>query len=264
LIEKSLSVDNVFVFILIFSYFAVPPMYQHRVLFWGILGALVMRGVFILAGAALLSAFHWVLYIFGAFLLYTAFKMFTHKDVDLHPDDNPALKILKRMFPITSEYHGQRMLIRQGGVLIATPLLAVLVMIETTDLIFAVDSIPAIFAVTRDPYIVFTSNIFAILGLRALYFLLAGVARRFVYLQTGLAFILAFVGVKMLLTDIYHVPIWLSLTVIAVVLTAAIGLSLRTHRELDVQHAPPLADPFSLITGRQHAASDSTDGEGRE
>jgi tellurite resistance protein TerC len=194
LIEKSLSVDNVFVFILIFSYFAVPPMYQHRVLFWGILGALVMRGVFILAGAALLSAFHWVLYIFGAFLLYTAFKMFTHKDVDLHPDDNPALKILKRMFPITSEYHGQRMLIRQGGVLIATPLLAVLVMIETTDLIFAVDSIPAIFAVTRDPYIVFTSNIFAILGLRALYFLLAGVARRFVYLQTGLAFILAFVG----------------------------------------------------------------------
>lgn len=173
-------------------------MYQHRVLFWGILGALVMRGVFILAGAALINTFHWILYLFGAFLLYTSYRMFSHKEVDLDPSENPALRLLKRFVPITTEYHGQRMLVRQGGVLMATPLLAVLVMIETTDLIFAVDSIPAIFAVTRDPYIVFTSNIFAILGLRALYFLLTGVAREFAYLKTGLAIILGFVGAKML------------------------------------------------------------------
>ncbi len=248
LIEKSLSVDNVFVFILIFSYFAVPPMYQHRVLFWGILGALMMRGVFILAGAALIDAFHWVLYIFGAFLLYTSYKMFTHREVSLEPDKNPAIRLLKRVFPITTEFHGQRMFIRSQGVLMATPLFAVLVMIETTDLIFAVDSIPAIFAVTRDPYIVFTSNIFAILGLRALYFLLAGVAQRFVHLQTGLAIILGFVGVKMLLTDVYHVPVWLSLTVITGVLSAAIALSLRAGRSLDVEQAPPVTDPFGLIT----------------
>lgn len=248
LIEKSLSVDNVFVFVLIFSFFAVPAAYQHRVLFWGVLGALVLRGVFIVAGAALLEAFHWVLYVFGAFLVYTGLKMFRHEDLALDPDENRVLRLLRRFLPMTTEYHGQRLFIRQAGTLVATPLFAVLVIVETTDLIFAVDSIPAIFAVTRDPFLVFTSNVFAILGLRALYFLLAGVAHRFVYLKAGLAVILVFVGSKMLIADLYHVPIGISLGVIASVLTLSIALSLRSKRTVEAEHAVAIPDPFGLIT----------------
>ena len=249
LIEKSLSVDNVFVFVLIFSFFSVPKAYQHRVLFWGVLGALVMRAVFIFAGAALLDAFHWVLYLFGAFLVFTGLKMFRHQDLQLDPSKNPVLRLVQRFIPLTTEYHGQRLLLRRGRGLVATPLFAVLVMVETVDLIFAVDSIPAIFAVTRDPFIVFTSNVFAILGLRALYFLLAGVAHRFVYLKAGLAVVLVLVGTKMLLTDVYHVPVGLSLGLIGTILTVSIAASLRSKQTVESAHEAPVPDPFGLITG---------------
>ena len=256
LIEKSLSVDNVFVFVLTFSYFAVPAAYQHRVLFWGVLGALVMRAVFIFAGAALLDAFHWVLYLFGAFLVFTGLKMFRHQDLALDPGENRVLRFVQRFVPLTSQYHGQRLLLRQGGRLVATPLFAVLVMVETTDLIFAVDSIPAIFAVTRDPFIVFTSNVFAILGLRALYFLLAGVAHRFVYLKAGLAAVLVFVGTKMLITDLYHVPITLSLGLIGTVLAVSVAASLASRQTAETAHTVPVPDPFGLITHSVEAEAD--------
>jgi tellurite resistance protein TerC len=249
LIEKSLSVDNVFIFVLIFSYFAVPPQYQHRVLFWGVVGALVMRGAFILAGAALIERFDWILYLFGAFLLFTALKMFRHSEMTLDPQQNPVLRLVGKFLPMAKEYDGQRMFTRQNGVFMATPLFAVLVLVETTDLVFAVDSIPAIFAVTRDPFIVYTSNAFAILGLRALYFLLAGVAHRFVYLKPGLAVILAFVGVKMLIADFYHLPVWISLSVIGTVLTVSVVASLLSSRQLDATHDAPLADPLGLLSG---------------
>jgi len=260
LIEKSLSVDNVFVFVLIFSYFAVPPAYQHRVLFWGVLGALVMRGAFILAGAALIEQFDWILYIFGAFLLFTAFRMFRHTELALDPGQNPVLRLLGRFVPLSSEYDGQKLFSRRlvqsaprgaRATLVATPLFAVLVIVETTDLVFAVDSIPAIFAVTRDPFIVYSSNAFAILGLRALYFLLAGVAHRFVYLKTGLAIILAFVGVKMLIADVYHFPVWVSLSVIGGVLAVSVLASLRSSRVLDAAHDAPLPDPLGLLSSGQ-------------
>jgi len=257
LIEKSLSVDNVFVFVLIFSFFSVPPAYQHRVLFWGVFGALVMRAAFIFAGAALLEAFDWVLYIFGAFLVYTGFKMFRHQDLDLDPSENRVLRMLRRFIPMTQEYHGQSLLFRQNGVLMATPLFAVLVVIETTDLIFAVDSIPAIFAVTRDPFLVFTSNVFAILGLRALYFLLAGVANRFVYLKVGLAAILVLVGVKMLISDIYHVPVWASLAAIATILTTAVVASLRAKVPPEAVPEVAVPDPFGLITDQRREQSEA-------
>jgi tellurite resistance protein TerC len=249
LIEKSLSVDNVFVFVLIFSFFAVPAAYQHRVLFWGVVGALVMRGVFIVAGAALLEQFQWILYIFGAFLLFTALKMFRHSEMAIDPQQNRVLRLLSRVIPLSPDYDGQKLFTKRNGVLMATPLFAVLVIVETTDLVFAVDSIPAIFAVTRDPFIVYTSNAFAILGLRALYFLLAGVADRFVYLKTGLAVILAFVGTKMLVAEFYHVPVWISLTVIGVVLAVSLIASLRSGRRLDAAHEAPLPDPLGLLTG---------------
>ena len=257
LIEKSLSVDNVFVFVMIFSFFSVPAAYQHRVLFWGVLGALVMRGIFIFAGAALLDTFHWVLYLFGAFLVFTGLKMFRHQEMKLDPSENPVLRLVQRFIPLTTEYHGQRLILRQGGRLIATPLFAVLVMVETTDLIFAVDSIPAIYAVTRDPFIVFTSNVFAILGLRALYFLLAGVAHRFVYLKVGLAIVLIFVGVKMLVADFYHFPITLSLAFIGITLAASIVASLRSRQTVESAHTVPVPDPFGLLTG------DQSDGDAR-
>ncbi len=253
LIEKSLSVDNVFVFVLIFSFFAVPAAYQHRVLFWGVVGALVMRGIFIVAGAALLEQFQWILYIFGAFLLFTAVKMFRHSEMAIDPEQNRVLRLLARVIPLSKDYDGQRLFTKRNGVLMATPLFAVLVIVETTDLVFAVDSIPAIFAVTRDPFIVYTSNAFAILGLRALYFLLAGVADRFVYLKTGLAVILAFVGTKMLIVEFYHVPVWFSLTVIGVVLAVSLIASLRSGRRLDPAHEAPLPDPLGLLSdGRPH------------
>lgn len=230
LIEKALSVDNIFVFVLIFSYFRVPPQYQHRVLFWGILGALVMRGLMIAAGAYLIAQFHWIIYVFGAFLVFTGLRMATQTDHDIEPEANPVIRLVKRLMPVTSVYHGQRFFVREqvGGQTrrVATPLFVVLVLIETTDLVFAVDSIPAIFAITRDPFIVYTSNIFAILGLRALYFLLAGVIHKFHYLKLGLSAVLVFVGAKMLLVDVYPVPVGVSLVVIAVVLGASVGASL--------------------------------------
>lgn len=230
LIEKSLAVDNVFVFALIFTYFAVPREYQHRVLFYGVLGALVFRAVFIAGGAVLIEQFAWVLYVFGAFLVFTGWKMFRHRNEHLDPSRNPVLRWTRRWVPSTEEYHGQRFWVRSAGRWLATPLFFVLVMVETTDIIFAVDSIPAIFAVTQDAFLVFTSNAFAILGLRALYFLLADLIDRFVYLKAGLAAILVFVGVKMLLLDVYKVPIWMSLLAIASCLTIAVGLSLRATR----------------------------------
>jgi tellurite resistance protein TerC len=228
LIEKSLSVDNVFVWALIMSYFAVPRAYQFRVLFWGVFGALVLRFVFIFAGVALLERFEWMLFVFGAFLLVTAFRMIRHGDDDeVHPEHNPVLRVVRKVIPSTTEYDGQKLFTLQNGKRLATPLLAVLIVIETSDVVFAVDSIPAILAVSREQFIVFSSNAFAILGLRALYFLLADLREKFSLLQQGLAVILAFVGVKMLIAEWYHIPTWASLTVIAVVLAVSILLSIR-------------------------------------
>ena len=227
LIEKSLSIDNIFIFALVLGYFQVPPAYQHRVLFWGILGALGMRAVFIAAGAALLENFHWMIYLFGGFLILTALRMGLHKGQEVHPERNPVLRMMRRVMPMSSDYDGPGFFTVQNGKKMATPMLAVLVVIETTDLVFAIDSIPAIFAITRDTFLVFTSNAFAILGLRAMYFMLAGMMNRFVYLKTGLAVVLGFVGLKMIGSDVVHVPIWISLTVIASVLAVSVVASLR-------------------------------------
>ncbi len=230
LIEKALSVDNIFVFVLIFSYFDVPARYQHRVLFWGILGALLMRGAMIAAGAVLISEFHWIIYVFGAFLVVTGIRMAMQTERAIDAQKNPVLRLVRRFVPVSEAYHGQKFWVRAEVAgrlrLVATPLFVVLVLVETTDLIFAVDSIPAIFAITQDPFIVYTSNVFAILGLRALYFLLAGVIHRFHYLKLGLSVVLVFVGTKMLLTDIYKVPVGLSLGIIALVLATSIVASL--------------------------------------
>jgi tellurite resistance protein TerC len=233
LIEKSLSVDNIFVIALIFGYFAVPAAYQHRVLFWGILGALVMRAAMIFAGAALLKEYHWIIYVFGAFLIFTGIKMFTHKEEELHPESNPVIKLVRKLIPVTKNYEDDHFFVRHAGKLMATPLFLVLIMVETTDLVFAVDSIPAIFAVTQDPFIVYTSNVFAILGLRSLYFVLAGVIDKFYYLKMGLAVILTFVGVKMTMIDLYKIPTPVSLGVIATVLTIAVVASLIRARSLE-------------------------------
>ena len=230
LIEKSLSIDNVFVWAVLFSYFAVPREYQFRVLFWGIFGALVMRAIFIFAGVALLERFEWVLYIFGAFLVVTAVRIARHQETEVHPERNPVLKFVQRFVPSTNEYDGQKLFTRRTGRRLATPLFIVLVLVETTDVVFAVDSVPAILAVSREPFVVFSSNAFAILGLRALYFLLAGMAGKFRYLNIGLGVILAFVGVKMMITEFYHPPTWLSLGVIATALAVAIVASLRADK----------------------------------
>ncbi|HYO16148.1 MAG TPA: TerC family protein [Thermoanaerobaculia bacterium] len=245
LIEKSLSVDNIFVIALIFSYFAVPSIYQHRVLFWGILGALVMRAVFILAGAALLAKFHWIIYIFGAFLILTGIKMAIFRNAEMDPGKNPVLRLVRRLVPVTHEYRENRFFVREKGVLMATPLFLVLVLVETTDLIFAVDSIPAIFAVTEDPFIVYTSNVFAILGLRSLYFVLAGVIQKFVYLKLGLAGVLVFVGAKMALVDVYKIPSPVSLGVIAAILAVSVIASLRKSRREEAAALTPSASPPS-------------------
>jgi tellurite resistance protein TerC len=226
LIEKALAVDNIFVFVVIFSTFAVPAIYQHRVLFWGVLGALVMRAGFILAGGAFLQRFHWAIYLFGALLAVTGVKLLMQRNQDLHPERNPLVRWFQRIFPMTPEYQGDRFLVNRAGRWFATPLLVALVAVEVTDLIFAVDSIPAIFAVTSDPFMVFTSNIFAILGLRSLYFLLAGVITRFAYLKVGLSFVLIFVGAKMLVMDVYKVPIVASLGIIAGILVTSVLASL--------------------------------------
>jgi tellurite resistance protein TerC len=231
LIELALSVDNIFVFVLIFNYFAVPAKYQHRVLFWGVLGALVFRGVMIGAGAALLHRFEWIIYVFGAFLVFTGIRMAMQDDVAIEPESNPALKLIRRFMPVTGDYSGKHFFCREtidGKVRwVATPLFVVLVLVETTDLIFAVDSIPAIFAVTTNPFIVFTSNVFAILCLRSLYFLLAGVIDRFHYLKVGLSVVLVFIGGKMLATMFgLHLPTEISLLVVAGVLLGSVVLSL--------------------------------------
>jgi tellurite resistance protein TerC len=227
LVEYALSVDNIFVFILIFSYFAVPARLHHRVLFWGILGALIMRGGFILAGSQLIQAFHWVLYLFGAFLIFSGIKILRQKgDTKVEPERNPVVRLFQRIVPMTSGYSGGAFFLRQAGKFVATPLALVLVTVETTDLIFAFDSIPAIFGVTTDWFIVLTSNICAILGLRSMYFVLAAVVDRFVYLGTGLGIVLSFIGVKMLLGDIYPIGIETSLLVVAAILACAVVLSL--------------------------------------
>jgi tellurite resistance protein TerC len=243
LIEKSLSVDNVFVWAVIFSFFGVPREFQFRVLFWGIFGALVLRAIFIFAGVALIEQFEWILYVFGAFLLYTAVKIARHQEAEVHPENNLALKLVRKVVPSINEYDGQKLFTRRSGRRLATPLFAVLILIETTDVVFAVDSIPAILAVSREQFIVFSSNAFAILGLRALYFLLAGAAGRFRYLNVGLGIILAFVGIKMLITEWYHFPTWASLAVITVVLTVTIVASLRADAREPAEPAEPTEPP---------------------
>jgi tellurite resistance protein TerC len=243
LIEKALAVDNIFVFLVIFSAFAVPAAYQHRVLFWGVLGALVMRAAFIALGAVLIERFHWILYGFGAFLILTGVRMLLHRDVEEHPERNPLFRWFQRFIPSVPEYHGHHFTIVKNGRRFATPLLLVLVCIETSDLVFAVDSIPAIFAVTKDPFIVYTSNICAILGLRAMFFLLAGAVRRLNYLQPGLAMVLVFVGTKMLLADVYPIPIAISLGMVALLLAGSVVASLLWPRAESGDADPALGRP---------------------
>ncbi len=242
LIEKSLSVDNVFVFLMIFQYFRVPVAYQHRVLFWGIIGALVMRAIFIAGGIQLLNRFHWMVYLFGAFLVFTGIKMAIQHGKSFHPERNPVLNLARTLFRVTPDYEGARFFVRKQAVLYATPLFVTLLFVEFTDLIFAVDSIPAILAISRDPFIVYTSNVFAILGLRALYFVLAGFLNMFAYLHYGLAVVLVFVGTKMLISEWYKVPIGWSLSIIGLVLGVSVAISiLRPPVESQVHEgeAPP-------------------------
>lgn len=228
-IEKSLSVDNLFVFALLFSFFRVPHAYQHRVLFWGVLGALVMRGILILVGTSLISRFEWIFYVFGALLLLSGYRMLRHdkENDEFDPEKNPVVKIVRKFIPVSRDYDGTHLFTRkEGGILKATPLFIVLLVVETTDLVFAVDSIPAIFAITQDPFIVYTSNVFAILGLRSLYFLLSHVLESFRYLSTGLAVVLMFIGLKMLVMDFVHIPVTVSLGVVLGIVTVSIVLSL--------------------------------------
>jgi len=250
LIEKSLSVDNVFVWAIIFSYFAVPREYQHRVLFLGVLGALVFRAIFIAAGSVIIASFSAILYVFAAFLIYTGYRMIRTRNEHLDPSRSRALALFRRLIPMTDAYHGQRLLIRRGGVLLATPLLAVLVLVEVTDIVFAVDSIPAIFAVTDEPFLVFTANAFAILGLRAMYFLLADLMHRFIYLKFGLALVLIWVGIKMVLkVDLFYIPTTISLAVIITILTVSVGASLRATRGQGRRAVTePQNPPFRIAT----------------
>ncbi|MBC8145893.1 MAG: TerC family protein [bacterium] len=270
LIEKSLSVDNLFVFVLVFSYFKVPARYQHRVLFWGIIGALLMRALLIGVGAFLIREFAWMVYVFGAFLLYTGIRMSLQKETAIEVEANPLIKMLRRIIPITNRYHGQSFLIREAGKLVATPLLVVLVMVESTDVIFALDSIPAIFAVTDDPFIVYTSNIFAILGLRALYFLLANIIDKFHFLKYGLSIVLSYIGVKMLITifDI-HINTIVSLCIVAIVLIGSVLLSLafprKDHESLmpitvDDGGEDPISDAPLLNEGTKGPKDQGTEG----
>ncbi|TFC94663.1 MULTISPECIES: TerC family protein [Cryobacterium] len=254
LIEKSLAVDNVFVWAIIFAAFAVPRQFQHRVLFLGVLGALVLRGIFIAAGAVLIENFSWILYVFAAFLIYTGYRMIRTRNEHAHPEKSPVLRLFRRFVPMTDAFHGQRFLVRKNGILLATPLLAVLVLVEVTDVVFAVDSIPAIFAVTSEPFIVFTANAFAILGLRAMYFLLADLMHRFVYLKIGLSLVLIWVGVKMLLLDVFYIPTTVSLGVIALIIAVSVVLSLRATRgqgRREVEAAP--AGSFREATAEELA-----------
>jgi tellurite resistance protein TerC len=226
LVELALSVDNLFVFVALFAYFAVPRLLHHRVLFWGILGAVMMRAIFIVLGTALLQKFHWIMYVFGAFLVITGIKFLVQQEAEVEPEHNPVIRLFKRFVPMVPEYRGSAFVVREAGRLYATPLALVLLTVEMTDLVFAVDSIPAVLAVTKDPFIVYTSNIFAILGLRSIYFLLAGIMGLFHYLKIGLAVVLMFVGIKMLLSDVYHIPIAVSLAFIALAIGGSIVMSL--------------------------------------
>jgi TerC family integral membrane protein len=247
LIELSLSVDNLFVFLLIFSYFKVPARFQHRVLFWGVMGALVMRLTMIFVGAALINRFHWIIYIFGAFLVYTGIKMFRQEEIDIQPDQNPLVRLVTRFLPITRHYEEEKFFTRQNGKLTGTLLLLVLMVVEVTDLVFAVDSIPAIFAVTTNTFIVYTSNVFAILGLRSMYFLLAGVVEKFRYLRLGLAIVLTFIGLKMLLGVVgFHIPIKISLVFVAVVLVGSVVASLVIAHEGERTITVDLPPDFDL------------------
>jgi tellurite resistance protein TerC len=240
IIEKSLSLDNIFVIALIFAYFNVPAVYQHRVLFWGILGALIMRGLMIAAGAALIHRFDWIVYVFGAFLLATAVKMLIVRHENLEPDRNPAVRLARFFYPVSAHFEGQRFFTRPGGRRAITPLFLVLLVVESSDVLFAVDSIPAIFAITRDPFLVFTSNVFAILGLRSLYFALAGIMERFRYLRISLVFVLAFVGVKMLLAHHRPIPTWVSLSIICGILLVGVVASWIAGR----RDSAPLVSPL--------------------
>ena len=248
LIELSLSVDNLFVFLLIFSYFKVPAQFQHRVLFWGVMGALVMRLTMIFIGAALINRFHWIIYIFGAFLVYTGIKMFRHEEVDINPEHNFLVRAVTRLFPITRHYDQEKFFTNVNGKRTGTLLLLVLMVVEVTDLVFAVDSIPAIFAITTDTFIVYTSNVFAILGLRSMYFLLAGVVEKFRFLRTGLAIVLTFIGIKMLVVAIgFHIPILFSLAFVAVVLLGSVVFSLffpgKPEMPLEMDSPPDFLSP---------------------
>ncbi len=269
IIELSLSVDNLFVFLLIFSYFKVPAKYQHRVLFWGVLGALIMRLTMIFIGAALINRFHWIIYIFGAFLIYTGIKMFKQQELDIQPEDNPVVQLLTRYIPITRHYDEQKFFTRVNGRLTGTLLLLVLMIVEFTDLVFAVDSIPAIFAITTNTFIVYTSNVFAILGLRSMYFLLAGVVEKFHYLRMGLAIVLTFIGVKMIVVALeIHVPIWASLIFVATVLLSSIVASLVWPKKAELNIEVNLPDgfdsPFAPDGRASAAATEATTESGRE
>lgn len=236
IIEKSLSVDNLFVFIVIFSYFHVPGQFQHKILFWGVLGAIILRAIFILAGVALINRFSWIVYVFGAFLIFTGIRMIRSGETEVHPENNPVLKLLKRFIPLTHHNTDGHFFVKEAGRWVATPLFVVLVVVETTDVVFAVDSIPAILAISKDPFIVFTSNVFAILGLRALYFALAGVMGMFHYLKYGLALVLAFVGVKMIVAHHYPIPIGFALGAVAGILSLSIILSILFPKAEPVSH----------------------------
>ncbi len=241
-IERSLSFDNIFVFIVIFNYFAVPAEYQHRVLFWGILGALISRGIFIAMGAALIERFEWMILVFGAFLVYTGIKILVQKEAEVHPEKNPVVRLFQRFVPLTPRYHGKDFFVVENGRRLATPLMLVLVVIEATDVVFAVDSIPAIFAITRNEFIIFTSNIFAILGLRALYFLLAGLMHKFRYLGVGLGLVLVFIGAKMLTHNWIHISTGWSLGIVLGILTLAMVASLLRSADPNA-----VANPTELV-----------------
>ena len=229
-IELSLSVDNLFVFLLIFRFFQVPAIHQHKVLFWGILGALIMRAIFIAAGVSLIERFHWIIYVFGAFLIYSGIKLFFQKEAEIHPEKNPVLRLFRRLVPVTEDYAGDKFFVRNPG-LYATPLFVVLLVVETTDLLFAVDSIPAILAITRDAFIVYTSNVFAILGLRSMYFALAGMMEMFRYLHYGLSLVLVFVGAKMLLSHYWEIPTPVALAAVASVLAISVIASMANPKK---------------------------------
>jgi len=232
-VEEALSVDNVFVFIVIFSYFAVPKNAQHKVLFWGVLSAIILRALFIVAGAALISKFHWILYLLGIFLIFTAIKLAVQKDTEVHPEHNPFIKLARKLFPVTKDYVGEKFFVRLNNKGYITPLFLVLLMIESTDIAFATDSIPAIFAITRDTFIIYTSNIFAILGLRSLYFVVAGFMKQFRFLKYGLSIVLGFIGIKMLIEPWYKIPILSSLCVIFSIITLSILISIIYQNKTD-------------------------------